>query len=51
MDAELESLYKLEMWEYVKLPLNASLIMCKWIFVREYDANGMLKKYKAWLVA
>ena len=51
MDAELESFYKLEMWGYAKLPLNADLIKCKWIFVRKYNANGMLKKYKARLVA
>ena len=51
MDAELELFYRLEVWEYAKLPLNANLIKCKWIFVQKYDANGMLKKYKARLVA
>ena len=51
MDAELESFYKLKVWEYTKLPPKANLIKYKWIFVRMYDANGMLKKYKARLVA
>ena len=50
MDAELESFYSLNVWEYAKLPPKAYLIKCKWIFVRKYDANGMLKKYKAQLV-
>ena len=51
MDDELDSFYKLEVWECAKLPPKADLIKCKWIFVRKYDANGMLKKYGARLVA
>ena len=51
MDDELASFYKLEVWEYTKLPPKANLIKCKWIFLRKYDADGMLKKYKARLVA
>ena len=51
MDAELESFWTLKMWEYAKLPLKANLIKCKWVFVRKYYVNGMLKKYKPRLVA
>ena len=51
MDAELESFYTHKVWEYAKLPPKANLIKCKWIFVREDDADGMFKKYKARLVA
>ena len=50
MDDELASFYKLEVWEYAKLSPKANLIKCKWIFVRKYDADGMLKKYKARLL-
>ena len=51
LDTELESFYYLKVWEYAKLPPNANLIKCMWIFVRKYGANGRLKKYKARLVA
>ena len=51
MDDELASFYKLEVCEYAKLPPKANLIKCKWIFVRKYDADGMLKNYKARLIA
>ena len=51
MDADFESFYTLKVWEYAKLPPQANLIKCKWIFVRKFDANGMLKKCKARLVA
>ena len=47
MDAELESFFTLKVWEYAKLPPKVNLIKCKWIFVRKYDVNGMLKK--CWL--
>ena len=30
MDAELESFYKLKVWEFAKLPPEANLIKCKW---------------------
>ena len=50
MDDELAYFYKLEVWEYAKLSPKANRIKCKWIFVRKYDADGMLKKYKACLV-
>ena len=50
MDAELESFYMLKVWEFAKLPPKANLIKCKWIFVRKYNANGMLK-YRARLGA
>ena len=29
MDSELESFYKLKVWEYAKLPSDANVIKCK----------------------
>ena len=38
-------------WELVDAPENKKPITKKWVFVRKYDKDGNLQKYKACLVA
>ena len=38
-------------WELVDAPEDRKSITNKWVFVRKYDKDGNLQKYKARLVA
>ena len=48
---ELEMLRHMDTWELVDTSNNRKPITNKWVFVRKYDKDGMLQKYKAHLVA
>ena len=51
IQTELETLKHMGTWELVDAPNNRKPIMNKWVFVRKYDKDGILQKYKARLVA
>ena len=48
---ELETLQRMGTWELVDAPEDRKPITNKWVFVRKYDKDGNLQKYKARLVA
>ena len=48
---ELETLTRMGTWELVNAPEDRKPITNKWVFVRKYDKDGNLQKYKARLVA
>ena len=51
MERELESLRSNEVWRLVEPPPNRKIIGSKWVFKRKVDANGVVERYKARLVA
>lgn len=51
LDSEYNSLLKNNTWVLEDLPLDRSLISCKWILKRKYNAHGIITRYKARLVA
>lgn len=51
MEAELNSLRKAGTYELVPLPADRSAIPSKWVFKTKRGADGLIKKYKARLVA
>lgn len=51
MDAELSSLRKAGTYELVPLPTDRNAIPSKWVFKTKRGADGLIKKYKARLVA
>ena len=48
---ELETLRRMGTWELMDPPENRKSITNKWVFVRKYNKDGILQKYKAHLVA
>ena len=48
---ELDTLNQMGTWEIVDAPEGRKPITNKWVFVRKYDKDGNLQKYKARLVA
>jgi len=48
---ELATLNQMGTWQIADAPKNRNLIMNKWVFVRKYNKDGVLQKYKAQLVA
>jgi hypothetical protein len=48
---EMESLYKNETWDLVKLPSGRKLVGSKWVFKKKMNVTGQVKKFKARLVA
>jgi hypothetical protein len=50
MVEEMESLYKNETWDLVKLPSGKNLIGSKWVFKKKMNVAGQVKKFKARLV-
>jgi hypothetical protein len=48
---ELETLQRMGTWELVDAPEDRKSITNKWVFVRKYDKDRNLQKYKACLVA
>ena len=44
-------LQRMGTWELMDAPKDRKPIMNKWVFVRKYDKDGILQKYKARLVA
>ena len=51
MEAEMKSLQSNNVWELVYPPPNWKVIGSKWIFKRKVNADGVVERYKARLVA
>ena len=51
IQTELETLQCMGTWELMDAPEDQKPIMNKWVFVRKYNKDGILQKYKAHLVA
>ena len=51
METEMKSLLSNKVWELVKPPPNRKIIGSKWVFKWKIDANGIVERYKARLVA
>jgi hypothetical protein len=47
MVEEMESLYKNETWDLVKLPSGRKLIGSKWVFKKKMNAAGQVEKSKS----
>eukprot|EP00253_Pinus_taeda_P002710 PITA_02710 len=47
---EMTSLHKNEAWDLVELPARRKPIGSKWVFKKKTNVEGMVEKYKAWLV-
>ena len=48
---EMMQLQKQNTWQLTNLPIGRKPITNKWVFVKKYDTNGKIIKYKARLVA
>ena len=51
MNREMESLKSNQVWELVEPPSDRKIIGSKWVFKRKIDANGVVERHKARLVA
>ena len=51
MEREMESLHSNEVWELVEPPPDRKIVGSKWVFKQKMDADGVVKQYKARLVA
>ena len=50
MVEEMDSLDKNEAWDIVELPAGRKSVGRKWLFKKNFNAQGELEKYKARLV-
>ncbi|KAL6127768.1 hypothetical protein ACLB2K_071131 [Fragaria x ananassa] len=51
MQAEYDALMKQQTWSLVPLPPDKNLVSCKWIFKIKRNADGLIARHKARLVA
>jgi hypothetical protein len=51
MVKEMESLYKNETWDLVKLPSGRNIVGSKWVFKKKMNVAGQVEKFKYRLVA
>jgi hypothetical protein len=51
MVVEMDALDKNEAWDIVELPAGRKSIGSKWLFKKNFNAQGKVEKYKARLVA
>lgn len=51
MDAELASMKENQVWTLMPLPPGRKAVGCKWVFAIKLDADGLIIKYKARIVA
>jgi hypothetical protein len=51
MVEEMDALDKNEAWDIVELPAGRKLVGSKWLFKKNFNAQGKVEKYKARLVA
>lgn len=51
MVEEIEALIRLELFEVIKRPPGSNALYCKWVFKTKTDAQGLLERLKARLVA
>ena len=49
--AEMDQLHQMGTWELVDLPKGRVPVSNKWVLVQKYNKEGILEKYKAYLVA
>ena len=50
MHEGIRALEKNGTWELIELPLEISIVECKWIFNMKCKTNGNIDKYKARLM-
>ena len=51
MTEELDALFRNRTWDLVDLPLDKSVVGCKWVFKIKTRSDGSIERYKAHLVA
>ena len=51
MQKEIESLHSNDVWDLVELPSGRSAVGSKWVFKHKVDADGLVERHKARLVA
>ncbi|KAI7955751.1 hypothetical protein MJO29_007150 [Puccinia striiformis f. sp. tritici] len=51
IQAELDAMVRLDVWDVVPIPRSANLLGSLWVFRKKYDAHGNLVKFKARLCA
>ena len=51
MQAELEAMEKMHVWEVVPRPEKTNVISSKWVYKLKHNANGEISRFKAHLVA
>ena len=51
MAKEIDALYSNDTWELVVLPLDKSLVGCRWVYTVKVGPNGQIDLLKACLVA
>uniref|UniRef100_A0A1X7UFP4 Reverse transcriptase Ty1/copia-type domain-containing protein n=1 Tax=Amphimedon queenslandica TaxID=400682 RepID=A0A1X7UFP4_AMPQE len=51
MDAEYRSLMSNDVWELTEPPEDCNIVKCKSVFKLKVGPNGLIERYKAWLVA
>ena len=51
MTEELDALSRTRTWDLVDLPLDKSVVGCKWVFKIKTRSDGSIERYKAHLVA
>ncbi|CAM8932959.1 unnamed protein product [Rhodiola kirilowii] len=51
MHKEIQALETNETWSLTELPVNKTLVDCKWIFKVKFNSDGSIERYKARLVA
>ena len=51
MNVEIDSIVENDVWSLVKSANGHRTINCKWVYKRQFGADGLVKSYKARLVA
>ena len=51
IEAELAQIEKLGIWEFIKAPIDANIIPCRWVLRHKCNTQGKVSRYKARLVA
>jgi hypothetical protein len=51
MKEELDALEKNNAWKIMQLPQGKKLVGCKWVYKLKYNSDGIVKIYKARLLA
>ena len=51
MDEELNALHKTGTWDFVPLPLDKSVVGCRWVYTIKNNSDGSIERLIARLVA